>query len=277
MDIFLAPGYREFISDIIRIENEKSWGAVKRLAEVLKCHSTYISQIVKGKSHLSTEQAIAFCSYLDFSRGATDHFLDLLNRDKSGTAESRTYFQDRIERRLAEHSNLKQRLSVTEGLTLDQEARYYNGWLPQVVHICSQLPGAQTLEAIAAILKIERLKIAEVLSELEAIGIIEITDGVIRCLRTSVYIGKDSPFCSQFHMSWRLRTLNEMATTTKLKGVHYSSVLTMSTATAEAVQELIVQHLSATRELVLPSPSDHIYSYCLDFYPITHPQSEPKE
>lgn len=269
MDIFAAPTYREFVSESIKPKSGHSWGSVKRLAEVLKCHSTYVSQIIKGKSDMSLEQAVAFCDSLGLKPDEADHFLDLLNRDKAGSKQSRTYFQSRIDRRLKERRDLKARLTATDGLSLDLGVRYYNGWLPQVVHICTQTKGGDTAEGIARMLRLDLQKVEEILDELTEIGLIEFVEGKIRCLKDSVFIDKDSPLITRFHSNWRMRTVHEMLTSVKPSGTHYSSVLTMSADTARKLQELIFQHIRETRELVLPSPSEHVYSFCLDFYPIT--------
>jgi plasmid maintenance system antidote protein VapI len=269
MDIYAARGYREFVSESIRPETGRSWGSVKKLADVLKCHSTYVSQIIKGKADMSVEQAIAFCQHIKLNGPGTEHFLDLVNLEKAGSKQSRDYFQQRIDRRLADRIDLKRRLTVTDELKLDHQVRYYNGYLPQLVHICTQVPGGDRAETIAAMLRLDLKTVTDVLAELVDIGLLEILDGKVCCLQPSVYIGKDSPMVGRFHANWRAHTMNALNLSVKLNGTHYSSVLTMSAETAKAVRELVIQHVQETRDLILPSPSDHVYAFCLDFYPIT--------
>lgn len=274
MSVYEAENYRQFMDSLIRPKAKRTWGAVKRLATVLKCHSTYVSQIINGKADLSTEQALGFCRFFQLDQEATHHFVDLLSRDKAGNLETRDYFQSKIEKRLADRLNLKKRMNINESLSSEQEAKYYRGWLPQAVHMCCQLPEGRTAKSIAARLTVPEHAVASILKDLESIGLIEADGSTYKCLKDSVYLGKDSPTISRFHVNWRLKTVSEMTTTAKLPGTHYSSVLSMSRVGAKQLRELVLRHVEESRALIISSPSEEIYSYCLDFYPLTAIQSD---
>ena len=66
MVIYEAETYRDFVKDRVYQENRPR-GGLRALAEALKCHPTYLSQVVRGLSHFSNEQAIAFCRYRNYS------------------------------------------------------------------------------------------------------------------------------------------------------------------------------------------------------------------
>ncbi len=267
MNIYDAQSYRFFFNEVLQ---EQAWGAVKKFAEILKCHSTYVSQVAKGKADLSTEQAIAFCQHLELDSDATEHFLDLLQEEKAGNSETRTFFRQKIIRRMEARMNIKRRLQISENMNNEQESIYYSGWLPQVVHMACQLPGEGSAAAIAKIIKAEPDTVEAILQDLNKIGVIKYSKGKIDILREFVHLGEESSNINRFHVNWRMKTAAEISASTRLPGIHYSSVASMSAETEKEIKELILRHVQDTRKLIAPSPSEALYAYCLDFYQLTH-------
>jgi plasmid maintenance system antidote protein VapI len=266
MLVYEAQTYRHFVSACLGDESSREWGAVKKLAAALKCHSTYVSQILSEKAHLSTEQAVMFCRYFHIDLDASEFFLDLVARDKAGNDDTRRHFQQRLDRRLGERLSLKNRLRIDDALTAEHEGRYYDGWLPQAVHICCQLPGSHSAKSLAQTLKAEVGKVESILKDLEAIGLVEKSPSGLKSLKDSVHLAKDSPNNSRFHTNWRLKTTAELMTTARMPGAHYSSVISISAAAVAELQELILRHLEACRAIIVPAPAEQVYVHCIDFY-----------
>lgn len=269
MNLYEAKTYREYIKACIaRDRDAGKTGAVKRLARVLKVHSTYVSQVIKGKSDFSVDQALGFCLHEKMSPDQTEYFLDLVCRDRAGTKETRTHYQARIDRRLSELADMKKRWQISESLTADQEQKYYHSWLPQVVHLFCQLPGRHTIASIAEKIGVHEGAVLPVVEDLESIGFIERTSEGIKSIRDSVHLGRGSRFTSRNTVNWRLKVISDITSTGQLPGIHYSSVVSMSRKAAEEIDKLILKHLDEMRDVIVPSPSEALYSYCLDFYPL---------
>ena len=269
MNVFDAKNYREYVRACLKRDREsEKAGSVKRLARHLKVHSTYISQVVKGKSDFSLDQAHSFCSYEKLSSDQTEFFLDLVCRDRSGTKEAKAHYADRVERRVRELADMKKRWHINSSLTADQEQKYYHSWLPQVVHMYCQLPGNHTIETIAVALGVLSDAVTSVVDDLESIGFVERTSGGVVSLRESVHLGRGTRFTSQNTINWRLKAIADITSSGQLPGIHYSSVVSMSKKAASEIDKLILKHLDEMRDIIVPSPSEELYSYCLDFYPL---------
>lgn len=269
MNIFEAKTYRDYVKACIKRDRESGKaGAVKRLARFLKIHSTYVSQVIKAKSDFSVDQALGFCIYEKMSTEQTEFFLDLVCRDRSGTKEAQDHYQSRIERRLDELADMKKRWHMSETLTGDQEQKYYHSWLPQVVHLFCQLPGKHTIESISVGLGVQAETVSSVIEDLESIGFVERTASGVTSLRDSVHLGRGSRFAARNTVNWRLKVISDITGSAKLPGIHYSSVVSMSKKAAEDIDKLILKHLDEMRDIIVPSPSEALYSYCLDFYPL---------
>lgn len=268
MNVFEAKTYRDYVKACLKRDRESGKaGSVKRLARQLKVHSTYISQVVKGKSDFSLDQAHSFCSYEQLSLDLTEFFLDLVCRDRSGTKEAKAHYGERVERRLRELADMKKRWD-TKGITEDQELKYYHSWIPQVVHLYCQLPGSHSIESIASAIGVQADAISTVVTDLEAIGFVERTSTGIVSLRDSVHLGRGSRFTTQNTINWRLKAISDITSSGQLPGIHYSSVVSMSKKAAFEIDKLILKHLDEMRNIVVPSTSEELYSYCLDFYPL---------
>lgn len=269
MSIYEVKSYRDFVRACLDDERAAGKrGAARRLADELKCHSTYVSQVTSGKADLSVDQGMRLCAYYRLSAEQTEFFLDLLNRDRAGTREAKAHFQMRIDRRLAELADMKKRWKLDATLTAEHELKYYSTWIPQAVHLYCQLPGTHTAQSIAQALDLAVAKVEKVVADLEALGFIGRSAKGLRSLRDSVHLGKDSEFISRVHVSWRLKAVADLTMRARLPGRHYSSVVSMSEKTAREIDRMILAHIETVREIIGPSPAETLHVYNLDFYPL---------
>jgi uncharacterized protein (TIGR02147 family) len=276
VNIYEARTYRDVVKGALAAEGEAHRrGAVRRLATFLRCHSTYVSQVTKGKADFSVDQATRFCLYARLPDDQAEFFLDLLQRDRAATKEARSHFQGRLDRRVAEQQDMKKRWRVAEALTAEQESKYYAAWIPQAVHLHCQLPGVHTPESLAGSLGITAEQTRRTLADLAVLGLVESTAKGWQSRRDSVHLGKDSPNFVRSHVNWRLKTIADATTGGAMPGTHYSSVISMSEKTAREIDRLILDHLEKTRDAILPSPPERLYVYCLDFYPLRRDRPEP--
>jgi hypothetical protein len=274
MDVYEVTTSQEFVAFCVA-GDEAERGTSKRLAERLDCHPTYVSQVTKGKAHFNVDQAVAFCSFFALDTEATEFFLDLLHRDRAATPAARAYFDRRLESRLVERANLKKRFRVEETLSAEQEMAYYDGWIPQTVHMYCQLPGRHTADEVSAALGLDPGKARAVLTGLTRHGFLTETDGVFRSARDRVHLGKDSPVIRRGHAQWRQKTVHQLMERSDDLAVHYSSVVSLSEASVKTVRELIFRHLEETRDEILKSRDESLFVYCLDFYGLVRNKEQP--
>ena len=84
MSFFDNTNYRDVIRLKIK-ENDSVRGYQSRLAESAGCHSSYLSQVLKGQVNLTPDQGMAFCEFWNFDELHSDFFLSLLNLERAGT------------------------------------------------------------------------------------------------------------------------------------------------------------------------------------------------
>lgn len=271
INIFNIKGYRKVIEKYLDgPAGRRPRGAVKDLAESLKCHSTFIAHVLNGKADFSTEQALRFAAHFSLEGDETDYLMDLVLMDKAGDLQTKKYFEKKVNGRRDDHVNFKKRLKVEEKLTYEQEALYFKCWLTQAIHILCQIEGVHTIESIAHTLGVRSDAVQHSINALTDLGFIKEGGRGYRSTKNLFHLGDDSDLISKSHYNWRLKTTEEMMHShSQLPGTHYSSVVSTSESVAQEIRELILEHIAETREKIIPSTSEKLYVYCLDFYPLT--------
>ena len=92
--VFRSTHYREFFEHCCALPGGKGkkHGIVQELAEALNCHPTFVSQVLKGKSELSVEQALSFAQHFSLDEEETHFFVLLVEKSRAGNSTTRSYF-----------------------------------------------------------------------------------------------------------------------------------------------------------------------------------------
>lgn len=268
--VFDSNGYRDFLKLSLQAgEGAIPRGVIKRLAEVVGCHPSYVSQVLNQRAHFSNEQGISFCQWLMLSQDETEFFINLLNKDRAGTVDGRAHFERILKRQLDERNDLKKRWKNSRSLNLEPSLRYYETWIPQAIHMLSQIEGYQTVKQLAAQLNIEASKVAELVKMLESIAVISLKNGKIKSEIESIHLAKSSPMHSRFLANWRLKAIDDYNGGKDPDSINYTSVVSLSSETKMKIKKLIYAHLEETRSQILKSRSEQLCVYNLDFYSLT--------
>lgn len=237
------------------------------LAVALKCHPTYVSQILKGRAALNHDQAIAFCEVAGFGLNETDHFFDLLGRDRAGSPSCRDHFDARIKRTLHRRSRLKGRLKTSQVLSQENEFLYFTSHLNSLVHAALHLKPGVDRAGLCKLLHLPEGSVAKALSLLETLKLAEARRECWFPLAHSLHLGADNPTTALFHSSWRLKTANRLQESPRSnEAIHYSSVFSVAKKDIEKLRSEILASLEKVRKTMLESPSEELIVFCCDFY-----------
>lgn len=268
MVVFEAKSYVEFLSWALHKGEEKiPRGQVKQMAEKLQCHPTFISQVLTGKAQFNHEQSVRFCTTQQMSFEETEFFLDLLNRDRASTKEAREVFQRIIDRKIRERLSYQSRTKISTTLSREQEVLYLSSWIPSAIHAALHLKGVDSPESVANLLKLDVNKVAESLSSLEKLKLVRKTKNRWKPTELTLHVGKENMLSNSFHSHWRLKTSNELIEKKrKFENIHFSSIFAITEEVADEIREILLKNLQEMRSTFIESPSEKLYTLCLDFY-----------
>ncbi len=264
--LFECSNYKTYLKQRLDERGARS-GLRSDLARALRCQTSYISQVLRGNQHLSLEQACWANDYFSHDEQEGHFFMLLVQKERAGTSDLRSYFQKQVDRILAERNKIKSRLSTTHELTEKDQARYYSRWDYSAVHMALAVPELRREEDLVRTLNLPRARVAEILRFLVQSGLAQKKGDQYLIGAMHLHLDSDSPFIHQHHSNWRLEALRRLETA-EAKNLHYSGVYTLARKDYARLRENLMQVVAANLQLVRPSPEEMVVCQMIDLIPL---------
>lgn len=260
--VFDFIDFREFILFLSQEEGAKR-GFHSQLAEAAKCQRSYLSQVLKYKAGLTLDHAIGIGNHLHFDDAEMEYFLNLVNYDRAGTQELKTYYLNKIQSQQNSFLDLGKRFNVSLIEDAGHEQLYYSSWHWSAVHILTGVPGFQTVQKIATRLSLPIDFTIYTLERLELMGLVKKdTDNNWFVTKGKIHLSKSSIMNTINHNNWRQRaTLTSPSS--ELKSLNYTAVQSISRDDFEVIKKIILKAIDNTRNIVIESKQEEVA--CLNF------------
>lgn len=256
--------YRGYL--LARLGDEGSrTGLRKKLAEAIPVHTTFVSQVLKGRAEFSLEQAEAINVFFEHTDDEGEYFLLLLLQDRAGSKKLKARFTTKIRLMRDERINIKKRLEADAEVSLKDRERFYSSYLYGAVHVLAAIPKYRTVEALATALRLPRAQLQEIVDFMLRIGVLKEAKGELVPGSAHVHLGNDSELILKHHSNWRLHTLSNLQVLDR-NNLHYSACLSLSEKDVFRVKESLLQNLKANIEIIGASQEEVGYVMSFDFY-----------
>jgi uncharacterized protein (TIGR02147 family) len=263
--VFDYPDYKPYLSERIL---ERGRGERSRIAEALRCHLAYVSQVLNGSADFSLEQADLLNTYFNHSEDEAEFFLLLVSRARAGLPSLEKRFDSRIKRTLQDRLMLENRLRNQKYLTPEDQAIYYSAWYYSAIHLLITIPQFQTREQLIEHLRLSPHQVARALDFLVASGLAQSEAGRYRAGEVRLHLKNDSAWIARHHSSWRMQAIRATEREDP-KSFHYTSVVSMDEKDAPQVRKILVDAIEQVRAVVRSAPKENAaYCYTLDFFGI---------
>lgn len=265
LDPFKSSDYRTFLVELVR--ERKLRGITQTdLARVMGCQPAYLSQVLPGRADLTEEHVLRLCGHLGLSDPETEYLLLLLRLQKAGGQLMRTYLERRIRGLRKSSNSLEPKLTKTAVQNdLEMSSYYASSWIPSAIHALTDCEVFQTSAAIAKRLQIEEAVVKIQLQRLERFGLIKIKKGRWVHAGESIHFSKNSDLDFQLQTARRLAALQNLALKRE-SDLHYSSVFTTDTGTAEEIRKEFFRIIEKLHQTIEPTRGEDAYSICLDAF-----------
>jgi len=240
-------------------------GEKSRIAQAIRCHTAYITQVFNGSAHLSLEQATDLCVYLGHSTEEEHFFLLLVQSARAGSAKLRVYLEREMKKVLEARLILKNRFKISEKLSESDQSTYYSAWYYSAVYALVSVPALSAPREISATLSLPFEKVTEVLRFLVSTGLVTEDSGQYRIGKTSIHLGSDSALISKHHTNWRMQAIQSLDLPAPMD-LHYSSVVSLSESDLPKVRAVLVKAIEEVRAVVRTSPEEAVCAYTLDLF-----------
>ncbi len=262
-----AKTYREIINSYLGYRKERRpRGVIKQLAARLRCHSTFISQVLSERADFSLEQGIEFCRHYQFNLDEQEYFLTLLARDRAGTPALRDYQQRKIDELLEKHRDLRPKLQSIENSLAAFEGEYFGNWTYQATHALTQIERYQTTHAISRVLGLSSDEVTAILGRLKIMNLVTSERMKWRSLKDSLHLPKDSPYLRPLRISWKAKLLSDLQSKLEMEGTRYTGVVTVSEKDYQKIRDILVRALGDIRQTVEKSVPEEAHVLSIDCY-----------
>lgn len=267
INVYEYSGYLLFLKAIYD-ENRKTRGYQRRMAEAAGCQPSFISQVMRGKTHLTPDQAAGLCEFWHFSESQSEYFLSLVNFERSGSKKYRRLLQLKLDRLRNEHREIGKRIKHRGRVSKSGEAEYYSDWTWALIHIMTSVDRFKSAEDIGSALAIKTEHVLSVLTSLEKMGLTKQNLGSWEIGLNQVHLDRSSIFNRMNHKNFRQLAINRLSVSNDPDDFHYSAVYGLDLKTRDVIREMLLNLVSEANERVLSSKEQAVACLTADFFTV---------
>lgn len=265
MSIFEFESYVNFLKYHFK---KTSDAKVSHMAQHTQIHQSYLSHVLHGNRHLSYEQALEVCHYLDFTDLERDYFCNLVLLERSGSEKLRRHLNDKLASLKAKSLELSQRVPHQKQLAPNEQAEFYSSWLYSAVRMyLSTADGGRTFDEVVKAFNLSRNKTEVILGFLLNTGLAEKENERYRLGTQATFISKDSKLLRQHHTNWRLKAL-ELYENLSDEEMMFTGPLSVGEKDFTTCREILAKALSDISKIVRESDAETVACLSIDFIKI---------
>ncbi len=264
--VFDFSGYKAYLNAWLKAQPKAGHGKRRLFAEAIGTQTGFITQVLSGAAHFSSEQCLALKEILGLSVEEADFLLLLHAKERAGTKSYREHLEARINKTLTDRQKLAHRFAEAPVPSELDHGTYFSTWIYAGVHVavtCVELRDSPT--AIAEHLGLKLSVVNEALEFLLRTGLIERTKKGYQTGSARLHLGTDSPFLRRHHLNWNLLAVQALQERPLDRDLHYSSVVSLSEEDIPRVREVFTRALEEAKKIVRDSEGEKLFATTLNF------------
>lgn len=262
--VFDHEDYKSYLSGRFSTQGSNR-GLRAKLATKLSCQSAFISQVLNSHTHFSLEHAVIVDEFLEHSPDESEYFMLLIHHGRAGTKGLKNYYRKQLDQLRKRREVISERIHVKEKLNQIDAFQYYSTWYYAAIHVLTMIPKYQTQAAIAEHLRLPLKVVKEATEFLAYCGLIEENQGKWVNSKNRIHLGNDTIITSKYHMSWRIKTLQNLELSHK-EDLHYTGVLALSSENVEKLRTLVLNFIESLEPIIQEGPEEELHAISLDYY-----------
>lgn len=264
LQVYDFDDYKTFVNSWVASQPRKGYGQFRKMAIALNISSVVISQVFRSTRDLSPEQALKLTKHLALDPNETDYFLALVQKDRAGSVDLRDFYKQHLERLRREARALKNRMSYKP---LDGEAQsvFYSSWQYSLVRLACSLNGVNNVNQLAQRLKIDPIRLHEVLDFLVRHKLVIQDKSGLRMGPSVTHVPHNSPHVNRHHLNWRVQAFKSLDTA-NASDLHYTGPMSVSEEAAESIREELTKLIKQATQLASSSRPNVLRCLTIDWF-----------
>ncbi|HWU42574.1 MAG TPA: TIGR02147 family protein [Bdellovibrio sp.] len=265
VQVFDFKSYRTYLAEALDQAGKAQRGVRGKFAAAIRCQPSYVSQVLKGTSELTLEQADRASQFMGHMDEQSEYFLMLVCLARAGTEPLRKQLERMVDKAHSSYWRLQNRLSSKGFVTEEAKRLFYSNWQYSAVHIAVTVPGLRTPERIAERLQIPLKQAREALHFLTQIGLVKTSGREHVPGEQWLHTGNDRELAVRDHLNWRVKAISSLDNFHPAN-LHYSSVVSISAGDFDLVRARLIKALEDLRGIIKESKEEKVCSLLLDFF-----------
>lgn len=270
MNIFEYLNYRMALKKLTsEWKKREPNGTLGSLAEAARIQPPYLTNVLKERAHLNTDQLFLICKAMGLSEDESHYLQLLLEADRTGLAERKKKLIEQIEEIQKQQLKTNTRLKAkTIEVTDDSFNRYYlNPDLQLIYAFLGVERFKNNLKLIAENLGLEREDLDKCIQELIQLGFLKSSSAGLEKVHPRIHLGSDSPVTKAQQQLLKMRGAQQLLRAPAERRYSFLVNFTADEPTREFIQREFIRYLQAVEERVGSAESQHVYQMSFDLFP----------
>ena len=270
MSIFEFDSYTEAIQSVFQARKaDQPSLTLSGLAQKCLIQPSYLTNVLKGRADLNSDQLYRLCELLDLNSEKYDFLLLLLELRKTQYEKRRSELKQKIKKLRSQELRAEKNISAeTVKLTAEQAEKYYLDPYLQLVHIYLTIPkGKKTVEELAVKFSVSITRMLQVLNTLEEIHYIQKKGKKYEVLIEGRHLPRESAMLKPHQQLLRLKSLEQMQALPQELSYSFSATISTSPEVRTHLQAEFLKFLKTAEKLVKNSDAEKLYQINFDLFP----------
>ena len=264
MKIYDFDNYKDFVLARIHAMPKRGRGQFLKLAKLLGIHTTMISHIFKGDSHLSVEQSLQLADYFALTQLETNYLAFLVQHARASNRQGRLFFENQLKEMKARSLNMRERLTGQQILDEKDQAIYYSAWYYSGIRLLISTEPTLSQEAIAEKTRLPLKTVARAIEFLIEKGLLKQEGKGYSLGETQTYVNRDARAVTQHHLNWRMKAVEQLNDISE-EELAFTSAIAISHKDFLRIREELASAIEKYRQIGDPSPSDEVCFITVDW------------
>lgn len=269
--LYKCNTYIEFLQTWLDGQAKARRGALGRVAQYLKVHPSFVSQVFHGDKDFSLEHAHRFSTYVGLDPDETEYFLIQVQQAKAGTVALKKLFAGQLQRLRSARASIGSRVRTAVELSVEEKATFYSNPYYSLIRLMTSIAKFQDLESLIMAVDLPRAKFHEILEFLLRVGLCHrgahnrITMGP-----THIHIGADEPLVVCHHRNWRLKAC-EQYPAMRATDLVFTAPVSLSSDDFQKIREKLLTTVTDFVKTASQSPAETCALLNIDWLQLTEP------
>lgn len=275
MNIFSLNNYRDALRRIVKERKtfERHFG-FHLLADAARIQRPYLSKVIKGTAHLSSDQMYLISTFLKLSDDEHDFLQLLLELERTAVEERRRKIEGKINQIVEKYSESAVHLTARNvRVNAEKEAgmaEYYLDPMVQIVHIALSIDAfSQNPSNLATELKISGGQLHAILATLERLNLAYRSGQSMIPIELNLNLARSSSVYRAWRNQMKLYSLQRINQLNETEAYSFTVVFSANPSTKKIVHARFLEFLKSCEVLVKEAPARQTYQMSFDLFPWT--------